>query len=227
MCIRDRTDTTRPHVRRSENWFSDSQSRVTGAGGFSQGEWYIQAGVEHDLSVSYDNDGSGSIKLDAPYVFPLTGNMQARLQRNPDPGQSFVVGFHMLSDVDLAGVNIWAIFTGTDCDQEEATGTVKALSRKTRAAGREAGVWHEVVVKFVAPRDPRCFEQATKIKLLRLDADYQVPKDGDVWIDNLYAGTFGTVEPPAAKRSFDGGTCLLYTSPSPRDVEESRMPSSA
>ena len=30
---------------------------------------------------------------------------------------------------------------------------------------------------------------------------------------------------------FDGGwqttTCLLYTSPSPRDVEESRMPSSA
>ena len=25
----------------------------------------------------------------------------------------------------------------------------------------------------------------------------------------------------------DPGTCLLYTSPSPRDVEESRMPSSA
>ena len=25
----------------------------------------------------------------------------------------------------------------------------------------------------------------------------------------------------------DGHTCLLYTSPSPRDVEESRMPSSA
>ena len=27
--------------------------------------------------------------------------------------------------------------------------------------------------------------------------------------------------------SDDGWTCLLYTSPSPRDVEESRMPSSA
>ena len=27
--------------------------------------------------------------------------------------------------------------------------------------------------------------------------------------------------------SVDGNTCLLYTSPSPRDVEESRMPSSA
>ena len=32
------------------------------------------------------------------------------------------------------------------------------------------------------------------------------------------------------KKSFDleyGSTCLLYTSPSPRDVEESRMPASA
>ena len=27
--------------------------------------------------------------------------------------------------------------------------------------------------------------------------------------------------------SLERGTCLLYTSPSPRDVEESRMPSSA
>ena len=29
------------------------------------------------------------------------------------------------------------------------------------------------------------------------------------------------------KKSFKDYTCLLYTSPSPRDVEESRMPSSA
>ena len=35
------------------------------------------------------------------------------------------------------------------------------------------------------------------------------------------AGSLGT------KRGCDMGTCLLYTSPSPRDVEESRMPSSA
>ena len=28
-------------------------------------------------------------------------------------------------------------------------------------------------------------------------------------------------------RKEDAGACLLYTSPSPRDVEESRMPSSA
>ena len=31
----------------------------------------------------------------------------------------------------------------------------------------------------------------------------------------------------AAADTIDGGACLLYTSPSPRDVEESRMPSSA
>ena len=30
-----------------------------------------------------------------------------------------------------------------------------------------------------------------------------------------------------AERSSNSVTCLLYTSPSPRDVEESRMPSSA
>ena len=29
------------------------------------------------------------------------------------------------------------------------------------------------------------------------------------------------------KKNGRGKTCLLYTSPSPRDVEESRMPSSA
>ena len=30
-----------------------------------------------------------------------------------------------------------------------------------------------------------------------------------------------------AKSALEAGACLLYTSPSPRDVEESRMPSSA
>ena len=41
-------------------------------------------------------------------------------------------------------------------------------------------------------------------------------------------GTQGTV--PAATKAADRAadcSCLLYTSPSPRDVEESRMPSSA
>ena len=34
-------------------------------------------------------------------------------------------------------------------------------------------------------------------------------------------------EPAAAFALLKDRTCLLYTSPSPRDVEESRMPSSA
>ena len=41
--------------------------------------------------------------------------------------------------------------------------------------------------------------------------------------------TLSYVELPMIKKSATAGdiTCLLYTSPSPRDVEESRMPSSA
>ena len=34
-------------------------------------------------------------------------------------------------------------------------------------------------------------------------------------------------EASALARFLESGGCLLYTSPSPRDVEESRMPSSA
>ena len=44
------------------------------------------------------------------------------------------------------------------------------------------------------------------------------------------SGGFGgplTVEPKEGKDVLLYITCLLYTSPSPRDVEESRMPSSA
>ena len=39
----------------------------------------------------------------------------------------------------------------------------------------------------------------------------------------LFASLFAMMQTPQP----DGATCLLYTSPSPRDVEESRMPSSA
>ena len=39
--------------------------------------------------------------------------------------------------------------------------------------------------------------------------------------------TGGTSENPTYKEVVQGGTCLLYTSPSPRDRTRSRMPSSA
>ena len=40
-------------------------------------------------------------------------------------------------------------------------------------------------------------------------------------------GTYELVPFPPERKVIDIGDCLLYTSPSPRDVEESRMPSSA
>ena len=40
-------------------------------------------------------------------------------------------------------------------------------------------------------------------------------------------GWKGLINDPHLDGSYDINTCLLYTSPSPRDVEESRMPSSA
>ena len=42
-----------------------------------------------------------------------------------------------------------------------------------------------------------------------------------------YAFAPGVMGVPGAATSGAAYTCLLYTSPSPRDVEESRMPSSA
>ena len=42
---------------------------------------------------------------------------------------------------------------------------------------------------------------------------------------NVVFGKINTEEEPELGRMFN--ICLLYTSPSPRDVEESRMPSSA
>ena len=41
------------------------------------------------------------------------------------------------------------------------------------------------------------------------------------------SGTITIVSSIAGYRGLPNSTCLLYTSPSPRDVEESRMPSSA
>ena len=41
------------------------------------------------------------------------------------------------------------------------------------------------------------------------------------------AGTTPALAHASKRLHSTSGTCLLYTSPSPRDVEESRMPSSA
>ena len=54
--------------------------------------------------------------------------------------------------------------------------------------------------------------------------------DEDLLAEILEAAHCALNRPGAAKRvakAMNTSVCLLYTSPSPRDVEESRMPSSA
>ena len=62
-----------------------------------------------------------------------------------------------------------------------------------------------------------CLQTATRA--LRDDADID-------WIVSSLIHDIGDDLAPLNHDSF-AATCLLYTSPSPRDVEESRMPSSA
>ena len=54
-----------------------------------------------------------------------------------------------------------------------------------------------------------------------------VPKLGSGVIDLLVETELCQSRKEAKRAIAEGGVCLLYTSPSPRDVEESRMPSSA
>ena len=58
---------------------------------------------------------------------------------------------------------------------------------------------------------------------------YEEDEDYDAYEEDELAARGGAVQiaPRAFSLGSDGEDCLLYTSPSPRDVEESRMPSSA
>ena len=50
---------------------------------------------------------------------------------------------------------------------------------------------------------------------------------GQVELTSSGVGTYDVSFPKRAADDADGTTCLLYTSPSPRDATLSRMPSSA
>ena len=74
------------------------------------------------------------------------------------------------------------------------------------------------IYRYDPDKDERPYMQKLEVELqptdkMLLDALVRIKNDVD---DSL-----------ALRRSCREGACLLYTSPSPRDVEESRMPSSA
>ena len=55
--------------------------------------------------------------------------------------------------------------------------------------------------------------------------DGTINLDGNFYQNNISPS--GGLTPTVATAEQTGGTCLLYTSPSPRDKRQSRMPSSA
>ena len=69
-------------------------------------------------------------------------------------------------------------------------------------------------------------KSATKKKLmdLQIDEEYAHKLADDRKWDDVKVLTPGQI---AQICGIDSGTCLLYTSPSPRDLSTSRMPSSA
>ena len=76
---------------------------------------------------------------------------------------------------------------------------------------------HGQVTGFVGPNG------AGKTTTMRIAATLDVPDTGDVLVD----GVSVLVEPRLARMKIGYMSCLLYTSPSPRDQRGSRMPSSA
>ena len=53
-----------------------------------------------------------------------------------------------------------------------------------------------------------------------------IPSKGQLILESVIGGIRGIIEPIVGKKVFFP-SCLLYTSPSPRDRQKSRMPSSA
>jgi len=104
----------------------------------------------------------------------------------------------------LTGIGDVAVITSLEVDYRVAGGTKDAVEVKKASLRNYAGKDRSVVV-----------HPGLLISNLNVGGNTYGAKDKTLWIED-------------SKVIFDGvRTCLLYTSPSPRDVEESRMPSSA
>ena len=63
--------------------------------------------------------------------------------------------------------------------------------------------------------------------VLNCSSGFKIPLNATITDGTEASLTTDTAYTVTAQNIGDFATCLLYTSPSPRDVEESRMPSSA
>ena len=78
------------------------------------------------------------------------------------------------------------------------------------------------VMRAIKTAEQQLWQQETTKSYVGLVGD---PAFSDVMIDLVLGGAVPRAAVAAA--AMPGGTCLLYTSPSPRDQRGSRMPSSA
>ena len=70
------------------------------------------------------------------------------------------------------------------------------------------------------------YDSAKMLDLLKGEEDYELA-ESEQQADLLILNTCSIREKAQEKVFHQIGSCLLYTSPSPRDAESSRMPSSA
>ena len=80
---------------------------------------------------------------------------------------------------------------------------------------------YRLVFDFDSPEDLKSWSEGTEIRpyiIQEQDALHRMLEKRKALIRTFHIKAFADEDAPA---------CLLYTSPSPRDVEESRMPSSA
>ena len=98
--------------------------------------------------------------------------------------------------------------------------------------GASKGIGKATAIRFVANGDnviniSRTPSDVDGVENVAIDlADPDAPSSVGQLVDKLASGDIHLIH-NAAKLVNDSVSCLLYTSPSPRDAHESRMPSSA
>ena len=80
---------------------------------------------------------------------------------------------------------------------------------------------------FNAPLHEKRQRISARLQLDKPDARFDAVRTVTVRVGDTVRVTRGDLANGGKRHGGKRGTCLLYTSPSPRDVEESRMPSSA